>query len=233
MTHPLHIPDWAVARSALMNRFPPLIPARAAIIVVDMQAAFVDEQAVFPNPHALAIVPRINALVDAARKAGAAILWSRHRVVEDGPGQQPAWQRFAGSLSLLSTPHLHAGAPGQALHDGLHVAERDLIFDKYRFSCFVNAAIDLDGWLRARGIEDVFICGTISNCCCESTARDAAMRDYRVRFLSDATAALTDEEHAAALLNASAIVGQVVTTQQAIDQFAGRSDPAQTGEETA
>lgn len=216
-----------------MNQFPPLIPARAAVIVVDMQAAFVGEHALFANPHALTIVPRINALVDAARKAGAAILWSRHRVVDEGPGQQPAWQHFEGSLSLLSAPHLRGGVPGQMLYDGLHVVDGDLIFDKYRFSCFVNAAIDLDGWLRARGIEDVFVGGTISNCCCESTARDAAMRDYRVRFLSDATAALTDEEHAAALLSATAIIGQVITAQQAIDQFAGRSNPAQTGGATA
>ncbi|WP_157219196.1 cysteine hydrolase family protein [Flavisphingomonas formosensis] len=218
--HPHQVPDWALARSAAMNRFPPLAASRAAVIVVDMQAAFVGETAAFPNPNTLDIVPNINRLCQAARTAGAAICWSRHTVVGDGPGRQPDWQRFEGSLSSFSAPHLRAGAPGHALYAGLDAAAHDLVFDKYRFSCFVNAAIDLDGWLRTRGVEDIFVVGTISNCCCESTARDAAMRDYRVRFLSDATAALTDEEHAAALLSAAAIVGEVITTDMVIAQFA-------------
>ncbi|WP_176593538.1 cysteine hydrolase family protein [Sphingobium sp. EM0848] len=209
-----------------MNRFPALNPKRAAIIVVDMQSAFVGEQALFPNVHALEIVPAINRIVSNARRAGAAICWSRHSVVDHGRARQPDWQRFESSLSSQSAAHLHPQASGHRLYEGLDVANEDLVFDKYRFSCFVNAAIDLDGWLRERGVEDIFVAGTISNCCCESTARDAAMRDYRVRFLSDATAALTDEEHAAALLNAAAVIGEVITTDAAIQQFSEAADPA-------
>lgn len=227
--HPHDIPGWASDRSRLMNRFPPLDPRRAAVLVIDMQSAFVGESAVFPNAHALDIVPGINRVVRSARAAGATICWSRHTVVDQGPGRQPDWQLFPGSLSSLSAPHLRAQTPGHALYDGLDRAEDDLVFDKYRFSCFINAAIDLDAWLRARGIEDLFILGTITNCCCESSARDAAMLDYRVRFLADATAALTDEEHAATLLSAAAIVGEVITTQTAVSLFTTANTPATEG----
>jgi nicotinamidase-related amidase len=199
-----------------MNRFPPVDPNRCAIVVIDMQRAFVGPQALFPNPVAASIIPPINRLVDFARDAGASICWSRHAVLDETPARQPDWQRFDGSLSSLSAPALKPGAPLQSLHPDLHCDPNDLVFDKYRFSCFVNASLDFEGWLRDRGIEDVFIVGTISNCCCESTARDAAMRDFRVRFVEDATAALTDEEHDAALLSVCAIVGEVVDTEQAI-----------------
>ena len=217
--HLSQIPDWARERSQLMNRFPSLDPKRAAVIVVDMQAAFVGEGALFPSPHTVDIIPNINQLVGPARNEGALICWSRHATAASGPGRQPDWQLFDGSLSSLSAPHLMPGEPGQAIYSKMDVADGDLVFDKYRFSCFVNAQIDLDAHLREHGIEDIFVVGTISNCCCESMARDAAMRDYRVRFISDATAALTEEEHAAALLSAAAIVGRVESTAEALAEF--------------
>jgi ureidoacrylate peracid hydrolase len=51
---------------------------------------------------------------------------------------------------------------------------------------------DIDAQLRSRGIDTLLIAGTATNVCCESTARDAMMLDYRVIMLSDANA--TDEE---------------------------------------
>ena len=45
------------------------------------------------------------------------------------------------------------------------------------------------------------ICGIMTNMCCESTARDAYYRDYRVFFLADGTGSITEEMHLASLLN--------------------------------
>ena len=66
---------------------------------------------------------------------------------------------------------------------------------KLRFSAFYNT--DLESILRnikgRRSIDTVIICGTVTNICCESTARDAFERDYRVVFGSDITSAWSDE----------------------------------------
>ena len=62
--------------------------------------------------------------------------------------------------------------------------------------------------------------GTVTNVCCESTARDAMMLDYRVIMLSDGNASLTDEEHAAALNNFLLFFGDVMTTDEAVARLA-------------
>jgi len=74
--------------------------------------------------------------------------------------------------------------------------------------------------LRAHGIEILLIAGTKTNVCCESTARDASMMEYRVAMLSDANATLTDEEHAAALNGFQVSFGDVMTVDEALARLA-------------
>ena len=72
------------------------------------------------------------------------------------------------------------GAPLHRLDAGLNVQPGDLTADKTRFSAVIQGSIDLDATLRARGIDTVVIAGTLTNRCCESTARDAMMIGYKV-----------------------------------------------------
>jgi ureidoacrylate peracid hydrolase len=65
------------------------------------------------------------------------------------------------------------------------------------------------------------ITGTATNVCCESTARDAMMLDYEVIMVSDGTAALTDEEHAAALNTFMLFFGDVMSTDETIARLVG------------
>ena len=88
---------------------------------------------------------------------------------------------------------------GHALYSDLDVLPSDLTVRKTRFSALVQGASDLDAVLRARGIDTLIIVGTATNVCCESTARDAMMLNYKVFFVSDANACRTDEEHNATL----------------------------------
>jgi ureidoacrylate peracid hydrolase len=75
---------------------------------------------------------------------------------------------------------------------------------------------DIDAQLKARGIDTVLITGTATNVCCESSARDAMLRDYRVVMLSDGNATWTDEEHAATLNTFMLFFGDVMTTDEAV-----------------
>jgi ureidoacrylate peracid hydrolase len=79
----------------------------------------------------------------------------------------------------------------------LDVRAEDAVIDKVRFSAFTPGASGLDALLRGLGIDTVIVSGTLTNCCCESTARDAMQLNYRVLIAADANAALSDAEHAA------------------------------------
>ena len=217
--HKIELPDWAVERRRLISSFPPLDPVRTAAVVVDMQAAFVETWSPLYVATTVDILDNINRLTAALREAGGKVVFSRHSFTDEGPGKLPAWQTGASELMAVSRQAIHGdGGRGHEVYSGLTVAPGDLVFDKYRYSCFINAAVDLDDYFQKAGIDTLIVVGTVTNCCCESTARDATMLGYRVLFPSDANAALTDEEHNASLLGLRISVADIATT----DEILGR-----------
>ena len=91
------------------------------------------------------------------------------------------------------------GSEGHALWPGLDVQPQDLQVRKRRFGAFAPGASDLHAILQARGMDTLIITGTASQVCCESTARDAMMLNYKVFFVADGNATFTDQEHNATL----------------------------------
>jgi len=65
----------------------------------------------------------------------------------------------------------------------------------------------------------VLVAGTLTNVCCESTARDAMMLDYRVVMVSDCNATLSDETHANSLNNFVVYFGDVMTTDETLSRL--------------
>ena len=94
---------------------------------------------------------------------------------------------------------LAPGTKGYELWADLDVRPDDLMVQKTRFSAFIQGSSNLEAVLRARGIDTVIITGTVTNVCCESTARDAMMRNFRTIMVTDANAATSDELHNASL----------------------------------
>jgi ureidoacrylate peracid hydrolase len=115
---------------------------------------------------------------------------------------------------------LDEGAEGFKLYSALEVLPGDPRVKKIKYSAFVTGSSDIDAQLKGRGIDTLLITGTATNVCCESSARDAMMLDYRVIMLSDANATWTDEEHAATLNSFLLFFGDVMTTAEAIGKFA-------------
>jgi nicotinamidase-related amidase len=199
---PPDVPDWAVERGRHLNCFTELDPARTALVVVDMQNVFVAAGEVFGNPKARQIIEPVNRLAAAMRAAGGTVIWTRQTVSHAPPLAMPAWQYD------LSIPHVRraveamlAGSPSHALHPAMDVVPGDVIVDKYRYSAFLCPADALRSQLWARGVQQLVIAGTLTNVCCESTARDGNMLGYKVIVVADAMAAVTEIEHRAALLN--------------------------------
>jgi ureidoacrylate peracid hydrolase len=80
--------------------------------------------------------------------------------------------------------------------------------------------------LQRRGIDTLIITGTLTNCCCESTARDAQQMNYRILFVSDGTAAQNPSEHNGTLENMRRLFGDVLTTDEVLSQITSATAPA-------
>ena len=194
--------------------------ARTALVVVDMQNHFVAEGFPAEIPLSREIVPIINRLARAMRVAGGQVVW----VQTTATGALDQWgnhhkymltpERAAKRLASLDE-----GADGFKLFSGLEPLPNDLRVKKIKYSAFIAGSSDIDARLKSRGIDTVLIAGTATNVCCESSARDAMMLDYRVIMLSDANATWTDEEHAATLNNFMLFFGDVMTADDAIGRL--------------
>lgn len=193
--------------------------ARSALVVIDMQNYFVAKGFPLEVPVAREIVPNINRLAAAMRDAGGLVVW----IQTTAAGGLERWgnhHRYTLSPEGARTrlANLDEAAEGFKLYPALEPAPADPRVKKITYSAFIGSS-ELDALLRRHGIETVLIAGTVTNVCCESTARDAMMLDYRVIMVSDANAALTDEEHAATLNSFLVAFGDVMTGDDVIQRL--------------
>ena len=115
---------------------------------------------------------------------------------------------------------------GHEIYATLDVQPGDLKVRKYRFSAMIQGASNLDAILRARGVDTLIVVGTATNVCCESTARDAMMMNYKVFFVSDANACRTDEEHNATLGILLVMFADIRSTDEMVALLHGRLNTA-------
>jgi nicotinamidase-related amidase len=158
-------------------------PARTAMIVVDMQNDFVAKGAPMETPAARAMVPMLRTSLDSCRQNGVRVIYTAHVHRPDGSDLgnfKELDSRIAGHKALVD------GTEGVDIYPELAPMAGEHVIKKHRYSAFFNTDLDtiLDEW----GVDTVIICGTTTENCCLSTARDALFRNYRVAFLSDATA---------------------------------------------
>ena len=219
-TIPAFIKDRVVRRQGKMFSHEVIEAARTALVVVDMQNYFVAEGFPLEVPVARAIVPNINRLARALRAAGGTVAW----IQTSSRGALAHWGNHHNRMltpekSQTRLDQLDDASQGFALFPTLEFLPNDLYITKNKYSAFIQGSSDIDAQLRSRGIESLLITGTVTNVCCESTARDAMMLDYRVVMVSDGNASLTDEEHAASLNNFLCVFGDVLTTDEAIERL--------------
>ena len=196
--HKITLPTHLVDGTRPCFRFADVNPKATALLVIDLQVAFVDEGQPFSSQNARDIVPNVNRLILAARKAGSTVIFTRASTAETGPYARPRWFDESASYGPLATL-LKPGRSEWQLSQLIDFQPSDLVIDKYRSSAMLPQSSNLAELLKERGIDTLIISGAITNYCCENTARDACQMDFRVLFAIDATAALTDEEHNASL----------------------------------
>lgn len=197
-----------------------IVPARTALINVDMQRCFV-EGSPLASPDGLDLVGRVNELSAACRKAGALVVHTRGWMRPDGSN--------LGVMGELVPPFIVAlyteGAEAAELHDALVVDEGDVVLNKPRYGAF--HATDLELILRSRGIDTVIVSGIATNICCETTAREASQRDFRVIFLTDGTATkemggvAAEELQRATCASLGMVFAQLATVDDVVKRLVG------------
>jgi ureidoacrylate peracid hydrolase len=199
--------------------FETLEARRTALIVVDVQGFFCDPET-SGGQNTNDIVPAVNQLADGVRTSGGTVVWIITTFTEE---TTKSWSTMFHDFCsppvrerLLSG--LGPGGWGHALHPHLVVKPGDLTVEKDRFSPFIADASTLHADLQARGIDTIVITGTETNVCCESTARDGMMLNYKTIMVSDANAAHDDNHHNSALSNVFGFV-DVMTTDEVLSRL--------------
>jgi len=175
---------------------------RAAVVVVDMQNDFCKPDGSLYAPGSEAVIDPVVDLVERARDAGARVVYTRdvHPPGQfDGNHYYDEFERWG--------EHVVEGSWGAELVDELDVRDGDLVVEKHTYDAFHGT--ELDGWLTARGIDDLAVCGTLANVCVLHTAGAAGLRDYRPVLVEDAIGAIEDDHRAYALEHADWLFGEV------------------------
>jgi nicotinamidase-related amidase len=199
------------SRRGRRHAYESIVPERTALVVIDMVPFFLDE-----NEYSRGIVPNISAIAGSLRDAGGTVAWvlpgmgERSLVDEEFFGHEVAemFRRSGGEGPLA-----HRLWPQFEVHPG------DLLLEKTASSAFFPGRCKLPEVLRSRGVDTVLITGTITNVCCESSARDASTLGFRVIMVADANAARRDQDHNATLYTVYRTFGDVRPTADVLDMI--------------
>ena len=185
----------------------------SALLIIDMQNAFLEPGAMLETPMGRDIIASLSILIDECRKLAVPIIWIRL------DGSAPY-----GGLLLDKYPPLREqrvlfrGTHSFELFSGLPTPKKDdFHVVKHKYDAFHRT--DLDTLLRNIGADTVIITGVTTNCCCESTARSAFEHDYKVAFTSDGTAAFETRLHEATLGTVRELFGRVLTIEEVLREL--------------
>ncbi len=189
--------------------------AASALLVIDMQQFFLDPASPTFACGGVAIIPMVKRLIDAFRRAARPVIFTRH---VHHPGDLDS-----GIMGWWWEGKCLEDSPESEINPVLEPMPGEKVVFKHRYSAFYNT--DLETVLRCLKVEDIVVSGTMTNMCCESTARDAYYRDYRVFFPADGTGSINEEMHVASLLNLAFGFAYVTTTDAISAQLTSNLSP--------
>ncbi len=220
MSTPYGFPQYVIDRVmqkrgklAVFDRFD---PKRTALLVIDMQNFYVGEIA-----SVVGIIPNINRIAQRLRALGGRVVWVGMTAGADGKSLWPIYHDyfFTPEKGANHRDQLSPGHDGHKFHKDLDIQKSDNAIYKTRFSPFIKGASNIEDLLREKSIDSLIVTGTATNMCCESAARDAMMRDYKVVMVSDANGARYPEDHLAGLTSFYQSFGDVRTTEEVISDL--------------
>jgi len=188
-----------------------------ALVVVDMQIYFMGEGQPSECPVARDIVPNVNRLAEATRRAGGKVIWIQ---THSGPDSKDFWSAYYDRVTPENgekrVTGMEPGGSGFDLWPDLDVRDEDEIVPKTRYSAFLPAPSKLEAVLEENNIDTMLITGVSTCTCCESTARDGMMLNYRTMMISDGCAAPDDDLHNNSINQFYLQFGDVQSTDEVI-----------------
>ncbi|MCF4164324.1 cysteine hydrolase [Zavarzinia compransoris] len=180
----------------------PVVPARTALMVIDLQVDFLSPDGYFAlkgyDPSRLReILPNVNRLIGVARAAGCTIVHTRQGYRADFADMTPFehWRRERAGMA--GTKALLRDQPGFEIVPEVDVRPGDVIVDKTANGAFSHT--DLDTILRAKGIGCLMFTGCTTDVCVHTTQREARDRNFECLLIEDACASGDEYAHAAAI----------------------------------
>jgi ureidoacrylate peracid hydrolase len=209
--------DRVLARRGRFHWFDQLDPSRTALVVIDMQGTFCEPGGPAEVPGSRGIVGPINALTRRLRTLRIPVIWILH--ANTHLAGRSDWEIFFNNVVAgeVRQRTLESLAPGrQTVWSELETTQDDIVITKNRYSALSAGSSSLERILRNLNIDTVLIAGTKTNVCCETTARDAMMLDFKVVMVEDCCAALSDEEHRATLETIIQQFGDVMKSDEVV-----------------
>lgn len=217
-----HIVERVLARRGKLRWFDTLDPSRTALVVIDMQETFCAPGSPAEVAASRAIVPAINRLTRRLRALQVPVIWVLHANTHSAGRSD--WELFFNHVvsDEVRLRTMESLAPGrQKVWSGLEQGNDDITLVKNRYSALISGSSTLERVLRNLGVDTILIAGTKTNVCCEATARDAMMLDFKTVMLSDCCGALSDDEHLATLETFIQQFGDVMNADEAIAALGG------------
>jgi nicotinamidase-related amidase len=188
-------------------------PERCALILIDMQVGFVRHGSAQWIPQAERMLKPLVEFADVCRGVGVPVILTSANTLNPAPNDA---QRFSKAMAEGS---LGQGSPGLQIMDEL-VREGDyLITTKRTYDSFCGT--DLEMQLRSRARDTIIVTGTMTNYCCEATARSGFDRGYHVVFMSDLTATDSAICHEATLQTMRRGYARVMDRTQFVQELKG------------
>ena len=184
---------------------------KAALIVIDMQNSFCKADGLvaaigLDTSACQAAIGACAQALAAARDAGLPVLFTRYVYESDYADGGVMIEHLMPELAQVKA--LQAGTHDADIVSELAPIEGERVIDKNRPSAFFNT--DLQSCLDALDRSQLIVCGVTTNCCVESTVRDASHRDMQVFVIGDACAELDPERHAVSLRTMDMLFGDVI-----------------------
>jgi ureidoacrylate peracid hydrolase len=193
--------------------------SKTALIVVDMQNYFVSPDSEGQTNPAQGIVPAINRLAAAMRELSGTVIWIQNTTTNTRQSWSVRHELLSPTRAEYRLAAMETGADGYQLWPTLDVRPEDTVLVKRFYSAFAQGSSDIVATLRAKGIEFVLIAGTYTNVCCQASAQDAMMLNFRTIMVSDCNAGSTPQTHAAALNNFFEFFGDVLSVDEVLERL--------------
>jgi len=195
-----------------LHKMKPKFPT-TALLVIDMQNFFLDPKSKTFTPGGLAIIPNAAKLIKAFRRNDLPVIYTAH--VHKSP------EMDGGIMTWWWEGMVIENTEDAKIHQALAPRPEEKVIYKHRYSAFYNT--DLEITLRCLKITDLVVSGIMTNLCCETTTREAYMRDYRVFFLLDATGTVNEDLHLATLKNLAFGFAYVTKTEEILRRIGDKT----------